>query len=389
MADPHGGGSGASAVLAPGATVGIVGGGQLGRMLAASAHQHGYRVAVLTGGGSATPAGAVADVEIDGAHDDPAAVDRLIAEADVITWEFENVSPELAERAVAAGVPVRPSGAVIAAAQDREREKTALLDAGVPVADWRPAHDLGALIAAVAELGVPVIAKAARFGYDGKGQVRIDHADEVAAAWNTLGGERLVVEAVVPFVRELSVVVARGVDGRLVDHGVMENHHVRHILDTTVVPAAIGDHRAAEAARIAAAVVEALDVVGVLCVELFDTGDSLLVNEIAPRPHNSGHCTIEAAPASQFEQQLRAVCGLPLGDGRCRPAAMVQLLGDLWTDGEPVFAAALADPGVHLHLYGKSEARIGRKMGHITCVGDDPQTALERAERARRSLHGG
>ncbi len=373
----------------PGATVGIVGGGQLGRMLAGSAHQYGYRVAVLTGGGKDTPAGAVADIEIAAGHDDDHAVERLIAESDVITWEFENVDPALADRAEAAGVPVRPSGHIIATAQDRELEKSALEAAGVPVARWRSARSVDELRTAVDELGAPVIAKVARFGYDGKGQVRIAKVADVDGAWSTLGGERLVVEVVVPFERELSVIVARGIDGEIVDHGVMENDHVQHILDSTVTPARIPEARATQARTIAHPVAEALDLVGVLCVEVFDTGADLLVNEIAPRPHNSGHCTIEAAPASQFEQQLRAVCGLPLGDGTCRPAAMVQLLGDHWIDGEPDWDAVLDRPDVHLHLYGKSVARSGRKMGHLTCVGADPSTALERAMEARHALHGG
>jgi 5-(carboxyamino)imidazole ribonucleotide synthase len=193
---------------------------------------------------------------------------------------------------------------------------------------------------------------------------------------------------VIPFERELSVVVARGAGGEIVDHGVMENHHVDHILDTTMVPAAIDPDRAAAARALAHRIAEAWDLVGVLCIEIFDTGTELLVNEVAPRPHNSGHCTIEAAPASQFEQQLRAVCGLPLGDGTCRPAAMVQLLGDLWADGEPDWLAVLRDPSIHLHLYGKTEPRPGRKMGHLTCVGDNAADTLQRAVDSRVALSG-
>ncbi|MEM8705508.1 MAG: ATP-grasp domain-containing protein, partial [Actinomycetota bacterium] len=254
------------------------------------------------------------------------------------------------------------------------------------VAPWRPAETLAELEAAVAELGVPVIAKTARFGYDGKGQVRITDPADVAAAWATLGGERLVVETVIAFERELSVVVARGVDGTVVDHGVMENTHANHILDTTIVPAQVPDTTAEAARKTAHLVAEGLGLVGVLCVELFDTADGILVNEIAPRPHNSGHCTIEAAPASQFEQQLRAVTGQPLGDGSCAPAAMAQILGDLWDGGEPDWTAALAQPGVHLHLYGKGDARTGRKMGHLTVVGDDAADALQRVLDARAAL---
>ena len=216
--------------------------------------------------------------------------------------------------------------------------------------------------------------------------MRIDTDEEVDAAWHALGGERLVVEEVVSFERELSVIVARGLDGTTVDHGVMENVHVDQILDTTVVPAAVGPGLAERARAVARRIADAWDLVGVLCVELFATGDDLIVNEVAPRPHNSGHCTIEAAASSQFEQQLRAVCGLPLGDGSCRPAAMAQLLGDLWDRGEPDWTAALADPAIHLHLYGKAEARPGRKMGHMTCVDDDPAEALRRVTAVRDAL---
>ncbi len=377
-----------SAPLGPGTTIGIVGGGQLGRMLAQTARQHGYGVAVFTGGGSGSPAGVLADREFSGSFDDPDEVAGFLAMVDALTWEFENVDPALADAAEAMGVVVRPSGSIIAVAQDRELEKQALTAAGVGVSPWRSAETLADLEVAVDALGVPVIAKTARFGYDGKGQVRINNRDEIAAAWDLLGGARLVVESLISFDRELSVVVARGIDGEIVDHGVMENTHVNHIIDTTVVPAMV-DAATAEAARKTAHMVaEGLELVGVLCVELFDTAEGLLVNEIAPRPHNSGHCTIEAAAAGQFEQQLRAVTGMPLGDGSCRPAAMAQLLGDLWESGEPDWSAVLGQPGVHLHLYGKSEARPGRKMGHLTCVSDDPARALRQVLEAREALAG-
>ncbi|MXW34127.1 MAG: ATP-grasp domain-containing protein, partial [Chloroflexi bacterium] len=225
------------------------------------------------------------------------------------------------------------------------------------------------------------------------GQVRIpsrgttpDPPPEPERLFEDMGSRRLVVEQEVPFDCEVSVVVARGVDGAVADHGVMENVHVGGILDTTVTPAHVPPEVAGEAKRLAARLAEHLDVVGVLCVEMFVVGTDLVVNEMAPRPHNSGHCTIEAAPASQFEQQLRAVCGLPLGDGACRPAAMVQLLGGLWAGGEPAWERALADPGVHLHLYGKRGARPGRKMGHITCVDSTLELALKRAVEARDRL---
>jgi len=374
--------------LLPGATIGIVGGGQLGRMLAQVARRHGYRVVVFTGGAKDTPAGVIADEEIVGDFTDEHAVGRFVNLVDVITWEFENVDLAVAEAAEFEGVPVRPDGSVVAIAQDRVLEKEAFIAAGLSVAPWCPATTEAELAEAVAELGVPVIVKAARFGYDGKGQIRIDTPADVGTAWESLHGQRVVVESVVPFERELSVIVARGVDGETADHGVMENHHVHHILDTTVVPASTAPATTSAAVDIACTLATALDLVGVMCVELFDTGAGLIVNEIAPRPHNSGHCTIEAASASQFEQQLRAICGLPLGDGACSSAAMAQLLGDLWVDGEPDWAALLAQPDIHLHLYGKADPRPGRKMGHLTCVGPDPTIALQRVTDARVALIG-
>jgi len=372
-------------VLAPGATIGIVGGGQLGRMLALCARRFGYKVAVLTGGAAHTPAGVPADLEIAAPFDDPEGVEQFVAAADVVTWEFESTDPLLASAAAAAGVPVRPAGSLIAIAQDRAAEKRALQQAGLTVAPWLEASTAQELQAAVARLGLPVIAKAACFGYDGKGQQRIEHPGEIDEAWRKLGRRRLVVESVVAFDCELSVVTARGLSGETADHGVMRNEHRNHILDVTTVPAEVDAARADAAVRIARSIAETLDLVGVLCVELFDTPDGLVVNEIAPRPHNSGHCTIEAAPASQFEQQLRAICGLPLGDGRCRPAAMAQLLGDLWADGAPRFAEIL-DSGVHLHLYGKQQARPGRKMGHLTAVDDNAAAARRRVLAARGKL---
>lgn len=380
-------------VLVPPAVIGIVGGGQLGRMLAQVAQRHGYRVAVLTGGDRGTPAGAVADIEIAAAFDDAAAVRRLVACADVITWELENVDLGLADAAADAGVPVRPRHQVLAAAADRGAEKRALQAAGVPVAPYREAAGPAELAAAFAALGGPVIVKTARGGYDGKGQARLAAAgpepapvEVFAELFRRLGSVRLIVEQEVPFDREVSVVVARSATGSIADHGVMENVHVGGILDTTTVPARLPDDVTDAARRIAGGLARHLDLVGVLCVEMFVVGSELIVNELAPRPHNSGHCTIEAASVSQFEQQLRAVCGLPLGDGACRPAAMAQLLGDLWAGGEPAWSEALADPGIRLHLYGKRDARPGRKMGHLTCVDATPELALKRVLAARDRL---
>ena len=376
----------AQAPLSPGSTIGVVGGGQLGRMLAYAAHQHGYRVAVLTGGDKDTPAGTVAEIEIAAGFDDEVAIERLLAESDVITWEFENVDVGIAEAAANAGLEVRPSGRIIATAQDRREEKDALVAAGVAVAAWRSASSESELAAAAQELGFPVIAKAARFGYDGKGQARIERTCEVADVWRRLGSQRLVVESVVDFEREISVIVARSHLGEVVDHGVMENHHVNHILDSTITGAHLSAQAVSEATAIAARIADEWGLVGVMCVEMFDAADGLIVNEVAPRPHNSGHCTIEAAPASQFSQQLRAVVGMPLGDGSCKPAAMVQLLGDLFSEGEPDWSQVFAARDVYLHLYGKHEAREGRKMGHMTAVGDDADCLLDRVVALRQAL---
>ena len=396
-------------VLRPPSVVGIVGGGQLGRMLAHAAQRFGYRTAVLTGGDERTPAGAVADIEIAAAFDDADAVQRFVDCADVITWEFENVDLGVADTAASAGVPVRPGRQVVAATADRGAEKRAIVDAGAPVAPYREASNALGLAEALAALDGPVICKTARNGYDGKGQLRIPSLKSLPEPepshrlqppsvpepppipapdkiFEAMGSCRLVVEQEIPFDCEVSVVIARSADGTVADHGVMENVHVDGILDTTVTPARLPPEVAAEARRLATRLAVHLDAVGVLCVEMFVVGAELVVNEMAPRPHNSGHCTIEAAPASQFEQQLRAVCGLPLGDGACQPAAMAQLLGHLWDGGEPPWERAMADPGVRLHLYGKRDPRPGRKMGHLTCLDSTPELALKRVTEARERL---
>ena len=375
-------------VLHPPSVVGIVGGGQLGRMLVHAAQRFGYRTAVLTGGEERTPAGSAADIEIAAAFDNRDAVQRFVDCADVVTWEFENVDLGVADAAAAAGVPVRPGRHVVAATADRWLEKRALITAGAPVAPYREAASTGELAAALAALEGPLICKTARDGYDGKGQLRISSQPrpDPGRAFEAMGSCRMVVEQEVPFDCEVSVVVARDADGAVADHGVMENTHVDGILDTTVTPARLSPPVAGEARRLAARLAEHLEVVGVLCVEMFVVGTDLVVNEMAPRPHNSGHCTIEAASASQFEQQLRAVCGLPLGDGACRPAAMAQLLGHLWAGGAPAWERALADPGLRLHVYGKHDARPGRKMGHLTCVDSAPEIALKRVLKARDRL---
>jgi 5-(carboxyamino)imidazole ribonucleotide synthase len=292
---------------------------------------------------------------------------------------------EIAERA---GVPVRPSGHVLHTTQQRAREKAFLAAAGLPVTPFRVVGSLAELQRALGEIGIPAILKSAAFGYDGKGQARIDHFEQTGEAWAALGGQPCVVEAFVNFQCELSVVAARGVDGSFVHYGAFENVHRHHILDLTVAPARIPPQVAHEAVEVARATLEKLDVVGVLCVEFFWARDGrLLINELAPRPHNSGHLTIEAACTSQFEQQVRAICALPLGSTELvRPAAMANLLGDLWDAGAPEWAAAWAIPGVKLHLYGKATARAGRKMGHLTALAPTVDEALEKVLAARRAV---
>ena len=378
----------ATGAILPGATLGILGSGQLGRMLALAARQMGYRVAIYSPEAD-SPAAAVADHVVVAAYDDLEAVRKFASAVDVVTFEFENV-PAATAAAAAAFAPVRPDGGVLHIAQHRLREKTFLREAGLPVTPFRAVASARDLDVAVRELGAPSVLKTAGFGYDGKGQFKLTdtHPETRAAAWAALAGAEGILEAWVPFEREVSVIAARGLDGAFAAWPPFENQHRHHVLDLTLCPARVDADIAARATALSRRVLEALDVVGVLCVELFVLPDgSVWVNELAPRTHNSGHLTIEASVTSQFEQQLRAVCGLPLGDVATRPAAMVNLLGDLWMDGPPNWTAVLAQPGVHLHLYGKATARPGRKRGHLTVVDDHSATAAAgRAEAARARL---
>ncbi len=373
----------------PGAAVGVLGSGQLGRMFAIAARRMGYRVHTLSPDRD-TPTGQVADVEVVAGYDNLDAIRDFARRVEVVTFEFENV-PAATVEAAAAFAPVRPSGRVLHVAQQRLREKTFLAEAGLPVTRFAAVRSLHDLRMGLHLLGVPAVLKQAAWGYDGKGQVLISAAEEADAAWSAVGGEESILEAFVAFEREISVVAARGLDGSFVHYGAIENVHRNHILDWSVSPAAIADEVAAEGARLARVVLEALDVVGVLCVEMFlAPGGRLVINELAPRPHNSGHLTVDACLTSQFEQQLRAVCGLPLGSTeRLRPAAMANLLGDLWDGGEPDWAAACADPEVKLHLYGKTEARRGRKMGHLTALAPTAEEARRRVLAARDALVAG
>jgi 5-(carboxyamino)imidazole ribonucleotide synthase len=368
-------------VILPGAVIGVLGGGQLGRMFAIAARRMGYRVHTLSPDAD-TPTGQVADVEVIAPYDDLDAVRKFSAGVSVVTFEFENVPSATAE-AAGSHAPVRPSGSILHTTQHRLREKAFLSNAGFPLTPFYPVRSSADLCQGLDRLGRPAVLKTADFGYDGKGQTLIQPGDDAEAAWRSIGGGEAVLEAFVDFEREISVVAARGMDGSFAHYGPIENEHSNRILDVSICPARLQPEVAAEAVAIAHGVLDQLQVTGVLCVEFFLTrAGGLLINELAPRPHNSGHLTFDACVTSQFEQQLRAVCGLPLGSAELlRPAAMANLLGDLWRAGEPDWGRIFGFPEAKLHLYGKLAARPGRKMGHITALG---QTAAE-AERIVRS----
>jgi 5-(carboxyamino)imidazole ribonucleotide synthase len=374
----------------PGKTIGILGGGQLGRMFAIAARRMGYRVHALDPAPDC-PTGQVADVEWSAPYDDVSTAVEFAKAVDVVTFEFENIPYETLQR-VAEIVPVFPAPLVLDTTRHRLREKTFLSTHGFPVAPYRAVSSEEELRQAVVALGLPCILKTATFGYDGKGQTKLGSNDDVERAWAALGQPLGVLEGFVSFACELSVIVARAQNGAISTFDVAENLHERHILDVTVVPARVSEATKMAATDLAVAVAKSLDLVGVLAVEMFLVDDGtptgrLIVNELAPRPHNSGHFSFDACHTSQFEQQLRAVCGLPLGDVTLlRPAAMANLLGDVWDGGEPDWASALAVPGVKLHLYGKSDPRPGRKMGHLTALADTVEEARARVVEARERL---
>ncbi|MYH20097.1 MAG: 5-(carboxyamino)imidazole ribonucleotide synthase [Gemmatimonadetes bacterium] len=378
--------AGTRAPVLPGSTIGILGSGQLGRMIAIAARRMGYRVHTLSPE-SDSPTGQVADREVVAAYDDVEAVKRFAEDVDVITLEFENISADCVD-AASPIAPVRPKGSVLHTTQNRLREKTFLAEHGFPVAPFRHVKSREELATAVEEIGTPAVLKTAGFGYDGKGQVKIDSADDVGGAWTSMVGQEAVLEAFIDFELELSVVAARGFTGDFAHYGAVENKHSHHILDVTTAPADVTGAVNVTAVNLTRKVFEVLDIVGVACVEYFlDHDENLIINEIAPRVHNSGHFTFDACDTSQFEQQVRAVCGLPLGSTeQPRPAAMANLLGDLWANGEPDWVTALSIPEVKLHLYGKQEARPGRKMGHLTAMADTREQSVERVVEARKSL---
>jgi len=374
------------AKVSPGQTIGMLGGGQLGRMFAMAAAQLGYRVIVFSDQANC-PAATVASQTIIGELSDQDRIDEFAAQCDVVTLEFENLPVE-AVQYLASRVPVYPTPEVLRIAQDRRVEKQTFADAGLPVTPFRAVNDHEDLQNAIFELGLPVVLKTSRDGYDGKGQWKIgpEQADDLS---QFIIDRPMIAEAWITHQREISVVVARGLDGEIAVYPAFENDHRNHILDVTVCPARISPAIESEAKRLAISAAEAISLVGLMCVEMFQGADDhLMINEVAPRPHNSAHLTIEACHTSQFEQQVRVVCRLPLGDTSLRvpAAAMVNLMGELWNGGEPDWSRVLATPGLHLHLYDKGRAAIGRKMGHITSTGKDATEIATRLKSVRDSL---
>ncbi|QSA97557.1 5-(carboxyamino)imidazole ribonucleotide synthase [Methylococcus sp. EFPC2] len=373
--------------ILPNAMLGILGGGQLGRMFTMSARAMGYRVTVLDPDRE-SPAGSLADVHLCAAYDDALALQVLAETCVAVTTEFENV-PADTMRYLERHVRVSPSAESVAIAQDRIREKRYINQAGLQTAPFLVVEreaDLDQNLSG----HVPGILKIARLGYDGKGQIRVKTAEEAKSAFAQMGQQPCVLERMLDLQTEISVIVTRTGPGEAVCFPVAENQHESGILDVSIVPARVPDTIAESARGMALKLAEALDYGGVLAVEFFvlQNGE-LLINEIAPRPHNSGHYTLDATLVSQFDQQVRAMCGLPPGDTRLlSPVVMVNLLGDIWRDDEPAWDRLLSQPNVHLHLYGKKSARIGRKMGHFNVLAEDVDGALQQALKLKEGLQG-
>ncbi|MEW6354624.1 MAG: 5-(carboxyamino)imidazole ribonucleotide synthase [Pseudomonadota bacterium] len=375
-------------MIIPDAYLGILGGGQLGRMFCVAAQTMGYRVMVLDPD-PASPAARGADRHLCADYTDRAALTEMGRACAAVTCEFENV-PAASLEFLAQCCTVRPAAGAVAIAQDRIAEKTFLRDQGFPTARCAVIRNSEDIAAALQSVPLPALLKRSRWGYDGKGQARVGSARELDAAWQSFGNAPCVLEELLPLQTEVSVVLARGAAGEMAVYPVVENQHAAGILDISIVPARVAKPLAGQAVNMARAVAERLDYRGVLAVEFFVLHDGrLLVNEMAPRPHNSGHYTLDACMTSQFEQQVRALCGLPLGEVKLlSPAVMVNLLGDLWARGAPRWDALLRHPRVKLHLYGKHEARPGRKMGHYTCLADNVTEALSVAREIKNILAG-
>ncbi len=374
-------------IIAPGSTIGVFGGGQLGRMFTHAAQRLGYRVVVFTDELD-SPAGQVAQETFHGDYLDPKAVRQFAERVDVITLEFENIAVEAVARAAEVTL-VRPGVRVLAVAQHRLLEKNTLKGAGFPVTPFREIRTIDDIDHAASELGWPLVLKTVNWGYDGKGQRRVANATEAKVAFELLGPEPLIAEKWISYITEVSVIVARTATGATAVYPMFTNSHLDHILDVTTCPAEPELYAVAKKAEaIALSVADSLQLEGILCVEFFVcSGGEIMINEIAPRTHNSGHLTIEACRTSQFEQQVRAICNLPLGDtSLIQPAAMANLLGDVWGDGSPHFEIALQSHATYLHLYGKSSARQGRKMGHLTKLSSSASTAAQEVIAIREAI---
>lgn len=374
-------------MIQPGSTIGIFGGGQLGRMSGIAARRMGFGLSIFEPAAN-PPAGAVADQVFTAPYGDEDVLERFLRTADVLTYEFENI-PAATVRLAAARKPLRPSAEVLHICQNREREKTFLRRAGLPHAPFEVVGNAGELGRAIGTIGCPCVLKTADFGYDGKGQIKITgQPADLEALWRGFGSDRGVLESWIPFDRELSVIVARNDRGQTMVFPVSENIHTNHILDLSIVPARVGPAILNDAIELARTIADALELTGLLAVELFlAPGGTLLVNELAPRPHNSGHFTFDACVTSQFEQHVRAVCGLPLGStDLLSPVVMVNILGQAWARGDPDWSVLLAEPRLKLHLYGKGEARPGRKMGHFSVLAESVDVALNRARDLRQSV---
>ena len=350
-------------ITSPGSTIGIVGGGQLGRMLARAASRMGYKTHIYTDEKD-SPASHVATKTTVGAYQDTASLRAFGQSVDVVTFEFENIPAETLEM-LDYLVAVRPKPSVLFTTRHRLREKEFIRAQGINTAPFAPVRNAAELAEAIKTIGTPSVLKTCELGYDGKGQVVIKNAADAEKAWSTLGKMECVLEGFIEFSAEASIIVARSTNGEARCYPLVENIHRDHILHKTIAPASFIDAHQVEATRIAKTLAEALDVVGLLAVELFVTKDGLLVNELAPRPHNSGHWTMEGAPTSQFEQHIRAICGWALGDTTAhRLCEMINLLGDDWNQWQEY----AKQPEAHVHLYGKTESRPGRKMGHVTII---------------------
>ena len=373
-------------MISPGQTIGIVGGGQLGRMLALTARRLGYRLAILDPDPNC-PAAPVADLCLTAPFDDPTSLHRLAQESHVITYEFENLPIE-SLRILASLRPVYPDPSILHVCQHRERERDFLKTSGFPAPRYAVVTSASDLASALKTFSGKTRLKSSAFGYDGKGQLSLDPSADPAQVWPKINGPRAILEEHVPFLRELSIIIARDAAGHSVSYFPFENRHQDGILERTLFPARISAKTADQATQLAQSLAEKLNLIGLLTVELFQLSDgSLWVNELAPRVHNSGHLTAEACPTSQFEQQIRAICGLPLGEvSPTGPAAMFNLLGDLWNNGQPDWAPLLALPSASLHLYGKADARPGRKMGHLTIRAPHLDQAIQRGLSALNPL---